>query len=85
MRFLDLFRPISRFIPEVAPPQRKVQFNTRLLWTVAAMVVFLIMSETPLYGIPQTQTGDPYAAMRMTNSYCWAYHPAVSRFRADII
>ena len=65
MRFLDLFRPISRFIPEVAPPQKKVQFNTRLLWTIAAMVVYLIMSEVPLYGIPQSETGDPYAAMRI--------------------
>jgi preprotein translocase SecY subunit len=65
MRFLDLFRPISRFIPEVSPPQKKVQFNTRLLWTVAALVVYLIMSEVPLYGIPQTTTGDPYAAMRI--------------------
>ncbi len=65
MRFLDLFRPISRFIPEVSPPQKKVQFNTRLLWTIAAMIVYLIMSEVPLYGIPQTDTGDPYAAMRI--------------------
>ena len=65
MRFLDLFRPISRFIPEVSPPQKKVQFNTRLLWTIAAMIVYLIMSEVPLYGIPQSDTGDPYAAMRI--------------------
>ena len=65
MRFLDLFRPISPFIPEVKPPQRKVPFNTRLLWTLAALIIYLIMNQIPLYGIPQTQGSDPFATMRI--------------------
>ncbi len=65
MRFLDLFKPISPFIPEVKPPQRKVPFNTRLLWTIAALVIYLIMNQIPLYGIPETETGDPFATMRV--------------------
>ncbi|MCW4011919.1 MAG: preprotein translocase subunit SecY [Candidatus Bathyarchaeota archaeon] len=65
MRFLDLFKPISPFIPEVKPPQRKVPFNTRLLWTAAALIIYLIMNQIPLYGIPQTESGDPFATMRI--------------------
>ena len=65
MRFLDLFKPISPFIPEVKPPQRKVPFNTRLLWTLAALIIYLIMNQIPLYGIPQTQGTDPFATMRI--------------------
>ncbi len=65
MRFLDIFRPISPFIPEVKPPQRKVSFNTRLLWTLAALAIYLIMNQIPLYGIPQSESGDPFATMRI--------------------
>ena len=65
MRFLDLFKPISPFIPEVKPPQRKVAFNTRLMWTLAALVIYLVMSETPLYGIDTQGASDPYAMLRI--------------------
>ena len=65
MRFLDLFKPISPFIPEVKPPQKKVPFNTRLLWTLAALTIYLIMNQIPLYGIPQSQGNDPFSTMRI--------------------
>jgi len=65
LRFLDLFRPISPFIPEVKPPQKKIPFNTRLLWTLAALVIYLVMNQIPLYGIPQAQGSDPFATMRI--------------------
>ena len=56
VRFLDLFKPISPFIPEVKKPERRVSFNRRLMWTLLAMVAYLIMGEIPLYGIDQTQS-----------------------------
>lgn len=65
MRFLDLFKPISPYIPEVKPPQRKVPFNTRLLWTLAALIIYLVMTQLPLYGIPQSSTSDPFATIRI--------------------
>ena len=65
MRFLDLFKPISPFIPEVKPPQKKVPFNTRILWTLAALIIYLIMNQIPLYGIPQSQGSDPFSTMRI--------------------
>jgi preprotein translocase SecY subunit len=64
LRFLDLFKPISPFIPEVKPPQKKVPFNTRLLWTLAALIIYLIMTEIPLYGI-QVGGNDPFSTMRI--------------------
>ena len=64
VRFLDLFKPVSRFIPEVKAPQRKVPFNTRLMWTMAALIVYLVMSEIPLYGV-ETGGSDPYATLRI--------------------
>jgi preprotein translocase SecY subunit len=65
LRFLDLFKPISRIIPEVKPPERKVSFQTRLIWTALALVVYFVMSEVPLYGIPITSAGDTYTAYRV--------------------
>ncbi len=50
-RFLQMFKPVSRFIPEVSPPERGVRFNEKLFWTAIALVLYLIMSEVPLYGV----------------------------------
>jgi len=50
-RFLSIFRPLSRFMPEVGTPERKIGFNEKLFWTAAALILYLIMTEIPLYGI----------------------------------
>jgi len=64
-RFLELFRPVSRFIPEVAQPERKVSFNSRLLWTGLALIIYLVMSEIPLYGISVQRESDALFTMRV--------------------
>jgi len=50
-RFLSLFKPISRFLPEVAAPARKVGFNEKIFWTAMALILYLVMTEIPLYGV----------------------------------
>lgn len=50
-RFLSLFGPLSRFLPEVGAPTRKVSFNEKLFWTAMALILFLIMGEIPLYNV----------------------------------
>jgi len=64
-RFLELFRPVSRFIPEVAQPERRVSFNSRLLWTGLALIIYLVMSEIPLYGISVRRESDALFTMRV--------------------
>jgi len=44
-RFLGLFKPLSRFMPEVGSPERKVGFNEKLFWTGIALALYLIMVE----------------------------------------
>ena len=65
LRFLELFKPISRVIPEVKPPERKVSFQNRLIWTLLALLIYFIMSEIPLYGIPLSPSGDTFTAYRV--------------------
>ena len=50
-RFLSLFKPLSRFMPEVSPPKRKVGFNEKIFWTLMALILYLVMSQVPLYGV----------------------------------
>jgi len=50
-RFLSIFKPLSRFMPEVSTPERKVGFNEKLFWTAGALILYLIMTEIPLYGV----------------------------------
>ncbi len=65
-RFLSLFKPLSRFTPEVAPPKRKIGFNEKLFWTGLALSLYLIMTEIPLYGIAYDPTqGDPFLYLRV--------------------
>jgi len=50
-RFLTMFKPLARFMPEVTPPERRVGFNEKLFWTAMALALYLIMCEVPLYGV----------------------------------
>jgi len=53
-RFLNLFKPIARVIPEIKAPERRVGFNEKIFWTALVLVIYLIMSEIRLFGIPTT-------------------------------
>lgn len=64
-RVLDLINPISPFIPEVIAPERKVSFQQRVMWTGITLLIFLVMSEIPLYGIVSSDGSDPLLWLRM--------------------
>lgn len=63
-RFLNLFKPVARIIPEVKAPERRVSFNEKLFWTAMVLVIYLIMSEIPLFGVESGPMGE-LAALRI--------------------
>ena len=65
-RFLNFFKPISRFVPEVKAPERKVSFNEKIFWTAIALIIYLVMSSNAcrLYGIP-SQVQEQLAPLRI--------------------
>lgn len=63
-RFLSLFKPIARAIPEIKTPERRVKFNEKLFWTALVLIIYLVMSETSLFGIEKTALGE-LAALRV--------------------
>jgi protein transport protein SEC61 subunit alpha len=63
-RFLSLFKPIGRVLPEIKKPERKVSFNEKIFWTALVLVVFLVMTEVPLYGVSST-AADNFGSLRV--------------------
>jgi preprotein translocase SecY subunit len=63
-RFLSLFKPIGRVLPEIKKPERKVSFNEKIFWTALVLVVFLVMTEVPLYGVAQSAS-DNFGSLRV--------------------
>ena len=63
-RFLSLFKPLARILPEIKVPERKVGFNEKIFWTALVLIVYLIMTEIPLYGI-ESAVQEQFGALRV--------------------
>jgi len=57
-RFLSLFKPVARALPEIKAPERRVRFNEKLFWTGLVLIIFFVMSEVPLYGVSSNALGQ---------------------------
>ena len=64
-KFLRFFRPFTRIMPEAKAPDREVSFKEKLIWTAVVLVIYLIMSNVPLYGIDVSDTTDYFYWMRV--------------------
>ena len=51
LQFLDLFLVFHGWVPSVELPTRRYGFKAQSVWTVALLGVFLLLIETPIYGI----------------------------------
>ncbi|MET1159420.1 MAG: preprotein translocase subunit SecY [Thermoprotei archaeon] len=51
MGILDVMAKIADYIPTVEKPKIKPGLYERFLWTAIALIVYVIMANTPLYGI----------------------------------
>ena len=63
-RFLSLFKPIGRVLPEIKKPERKVSFNEKIFWTALVLVIFLVMTQIPLYGVASSAQ-DQFSSLRV--------------------
>jgi len=64
-KFLKFFSPFVRVMPEIKQPQREVSFKEKLMWTGLALIIYLIMSNIPLYGVTAEATTDYYYWLRV--------------------
>jgi len=63
--FLKALSPFVRVMPEVKAPDREVSFREKFVWTAVVLIIFLIMSHMPLYGVDRTVGTDYLWAMRV--------------------
>ncbi len=47
----DFIKNVATVLPEVPKPERKPSLNERFVWTGFALVAYLVMAATPLYGL----------------------------------
>ncbi|MEM2083221.1 MAG: preprotein translocase subunit SecY [Nitrososphaerota archaeon] len=48
----NFFESIEKILPSVNPPKKKISLTERLIWTLLALVIYMLMSEIFLYGLP---------------------------------
>ncbi|MHA1247288.1 MAG: preprotein translocase subunit SecY [Candidatus Thorarchaeota archaeon] len=63
--FLKALSPLVRIMPEVKAPDREVSFREKVVWTLVVLIIFLVMSHMPLYGVDKTAGTDYLWAMRV--------------------
>lgn len=48
----NFIKSAATILPETAKPVRKPSLNEKFIWTAVALVIYFIMSQIPLYGVP---------------------------------
>ncbi len=51
MAFTDIIKGAASVLPEIPKPTKKPSLTEKFIWTAIALVIFLVMSEVPLYGV----------------------------------
>ncbi len=54
MSFIDSLARLGEYLPAVAKPKEKPSLGQKLVWSIIAVIIYLIMASTPLYGITST-------------------------------
>lgn len=52
-------------MPELKQPQREVTFKEKFIWTALVLIIYLIMSNIPLYGINTAESTDYFYWLRV--------------------
>jgi protein transport protein SEC61 subunit alpha len=65
IKILEWLKPFIAIIPEVAKPERKIQFREKVLWTAITLFIFLVCCQIPLFGIMSSDSADPFYWMRV--------------------
>jgi len=61
----DAIKGAASVLPEVPKPTRSPSLNEKFIWTAIALVMFLVMSEIPLYGVSTIGQSNTPTALRV--------------------
>ena len=51
MSFTDFLAKLGQVLPAVTKPEQKPSLNQKLIWSIVAVAIYLVMSSVPLYGL----------------------------------
>ena len=64
-KFLKFFSPFVKAMPEIKQPQREVTFKEKFIWTAVVLLIYLILSNIPLYGVELEESTDYFYWLRV--------------------
>lgn len=59
----EVIYAIEKWFPEVERPKRRVPLKEKFMWTGTALLLYFVLAEIPLYGVPP-QAQDYFATLR---------------------
>jgi protein transport protein SEC61 subunit alpha len=62
---LHAMRPALELMPMIPKPSKDIDITKRLVYTIAALALYLVCTLTPLYGIRKVFHEDPMAHLRL--------------------
>jgi preprotein translocase SecY subunit len=62
----EVIRGAASVLPEIPKPTKKPSLTEKFIWTAIALVVFLVMSEIPLYGVSSAGSAGTQASVLRT-------------------
>jgi hypothetical protein len=65
----DLTRTLVGVLPEVQNPSGEIPIRQKAAYTVASLVIFLVGSNLPLYGVRHSSAPDPLYWMHTASAY----------------
>ncbi|MHA1147032.1 MAG: preprotein translocase subunit SecY [Promethearchaeota archaeon] len=63
--FIKFFTPFVRVMPEIKQPQKEVSFKEKFVWTAVVLIIYLVMSNIPLYGVQLQNSTDYFYWLRV--------------------
>ncbi|QEE15095.2 preprotein translocase subunit SecY [Promethearchaeum syntrophicum] len=64
-KFLRFFSPFTRVTTEIRKPDREISFKDKIIYTLVILVIYIIMSNIPIYGIATDAGNDMYYWLRV--------------------
>lgn len=65
MALRDFIKSVGTVLPEIPKPEQKPSLNERFVWTGIALIAYLVMATTPLYGFSGVGQNDQLAFLRV--------------------
>ncbi|MEW6722481.1 MAG: preprotein translocase subunit SecY [Candidatus Micrarchaeota archaeon] len=57
MGVIDILHKLAGYLPEIKAPEKPPATKERLMWTALALVLYFMMYETTVFGVPHLTTG----------------------------